>query len=371
MTAPLPNPRRVAIIGAGPAGFYAAEQLLRADPDLAVDMFDRLPTPYGLVRAGVAPDHQKIKTVTRPSTRRPAHPRFRFFGGVEFGRDIDVDDLRAPLPPGRLHDRRPDRPAHGHPRRRPAGQPPRDRVRRLVQRPPRLSGLQFDLSRSGWRWSAWATSRSTWRASSCRTAGRAGGDRHRRLRARGAASEPRTRGVPARPARPGAGRLHQPRDQGAGRARRRGPHQSTAEAELDPLSAEEVERSGDRRLRKVAMLQEYAAPPAAGQAASVVVLRFLVSPTRTRGRRRWPRPGDAPHAESPYARRRARSPPNRRASRRRLKPASSSAQWATAACPSRRCRSTSADGTTPQPRRPRPRPRHGSAPSPASIVPAG
>jgi ferredoxin--NADP+ reductase len=85
----------VAIIGAGPAGYYAADQLFR-QPGLvaAVDMFDRLPTPYGLVRAGVAPDHQKIKSVTAVFDKVAAHPRFRFFGNVEIGRHLSVDDLR-------------------------------------------------------------------------------------------------------------------------------------------------------------------------------------------------------------------------------------------------------------------------------------
>jgi ferredoxin/flavodoxin---NADP+ reductase len=90
------RPLRVAIVGAGPAGFYVAEHLLRR-PDLVVDvdLFDRLPTPYGLVRAGVAPDHQKIKAVTAAFDKIAVHPRFRFFGGVELGKHVDVADLRA------------------------------------------------------------------------------------------------------------------------------------------------------------------------------------------------------------------------------------------------------------------------------------
>ena len=73
------RPLRVAVVGAGPAGFYTVEHLLRR-PDLVVevDMFDRLPTPYGLVRAGVAPDHQKIKAVTAAFDKVAAHPGFRF-----------------------------------------------------------------------------------------------------------------------------------------------------------------------------------------------------------------------------------------------------------------------------------------------------
>ncbi|HSF05421.1 MAG TPA: FAD-dependent oxidoreductase [Methylomirabilota bacterium] len=89
------HPLRVAIVGAGPAGYYAADQLLRQDGVvIEVDMFDRLPTPYGLVRLGVAPDHQKIKNVTVTFDKVAASPRFRFFGCVELGRDVSVDDLR-------------------------------------------------------------------------------------------------------------------------------------------------------------------------------------------------------------------------------------------------------------------------------------
>jgi ferredoxin--NADP+ reductase len=86
---------RVAIIGSGPAGFYAAEALLRrAGATVEVDLFDRLPTPYGLVRGGVAPDHQKIKAVTRVFASTAARPSFRFLGNVQLGRDVTVEDLR-------------------------------------------------------------------------------------------------------------------------------------------------------------------------------------------------------------------------------------------------------------------------------------
>lgn len=89
------NPLRVAIVGAGPAGYYAADHLLRQDSVVVeVDMIDRLPTPYGLVRAGVAPDHQKIKSVTAAFDKVAAHPRFSFYGGVDFGTHITVADLR-------------------------------------------------------------------------------------------------------------------------------------------------------------------------------------------------------------------------------------------------------------------------------------
>ncbi len=90
------SPLRVAIVGSGPAGFYAAEQLLNArDVDVTVDMFERLATPWGLVRAGVAPDHPKIKAVTRRYERTAGKDGFRFFGNVEVGRDLPVDELKA------------------------------------------------------------------------------------------------------------------------------------------------------------------------------------------------------------------------------------------------------------------------------------
>src|SRR3954449_11164015 len=88
------NPLRVAIVGSGPAGFYAAGHLLKPkDRVVQVDMFDRLPTPWGLVRAGVAPDHPNIKAVSRVYEKTAAHPEFRFYGNVEFGTDITHEEL--------------------------------------------------------------------------------------------------------------------------------------------------------------------------------------------------------------------------------------------------------------------------------------
>ena len=82
---------RAVIVGAGPSGFYAADQLLGSD--FEVDMLDGLPTPFGLVRAGVAPDHPKIKSVTRVYDKTAAKPGFRFFGGVKLGEQISRADL--------------------------------------------------------------------------------------------------------------------------------------------------------------------------------------------------------------------------------------------------------------------------------------
>src|SRR5918999_878161 len=82
---------RIAVIGAGPAGFYATDKLLAAG--FEVDLLDALPTPFGLVRSGVAPDHPNIKAVTRMYEKTAAKPGFRFFGGVELGTDVSREDL--------------------------------------------------------------------------------------------------------------------------------------------------------------------------------------------------------------------------------------------------------------------------------------
>jgi ferredoxin--NADP+ reductase len=88
------NPLRVAIIGSGPSGFYAADFLQKqSDLSIEIDMLERLPTPYGLVRGGVAPDHPKIKSVTKVYEKIAQTPGFRFYGNVTFGQDLTHDDL--------------------------------------------------------------------------------------------------------------------------------------------------------------------------------------------------------------------------------------------------------------------------------------
>lgn len=87
-------PLRVAIIGSGPSGFYAAEALFKADITVAVDMFERLPTPFGLLRGGVAPDHQRMKSVTSAYEKIASNDGFNFYGNVCIGRDITVEELR-------------------------------------------------------------------------------------------------------------------------------------------------------------------------------------------------------------------------------------------------------------------------------------
>ncbi|KEP66254.1 UNVERIFIED_CONTAM: pyridine nucleotide-disulfide oxidoreductase domain-containing protein [Hammondia hammondi] len=91
-------PRRVCIVGAGPAGFYCAKYLQKAVPDansLQVDMVETLPSPYGLVRYGVAPDHPEVKHVTEDFDFVARQPGFRFFGNVTLGKDVSLDELRS------------------------------------------------------------------------------------------------------------------------------------------------------------------------------------------------------------------------------------------------------------------------------------
>src|SRR5438093_11848725 len=90
MSAPL----RVAVVGSGPAGFYTADALLKSEePVVAVDVIERLPTPWGLVLLGVAPDHENIKAVSRAFEKIAKKPGFRFFGNVEVGADVSHDEL--------------------------------------------------------------------------------------------------------------------------------------------------------------------------------------------------------------------------------------------------------------------------------------
>jgi ferredoxin--NADP+ reductase len=87
--------KHIAIIGSGPAGCYLADQLLRTIPDASVDVIEKLPTPFGLIRYGVAPDHQSTKIVARVFDRTLARDRVSFFGNVEVGRDVRLAELMS------------------------------------------------------------------------------------------------------------------------------------------------------------------------------------------------------------------------------------------------------------------------------------
>ena len=84
---------RVAVVGSGPAGFFATDALLSSGGPVEIDLFERLPTPWGLVRLGVAPDHPELKTASRVFEKTAAKEGFRFFGNVEIGRDLSHGDL--------------------------------------------------------------------------------------------------------------------------------------------------------------------------------------------------------------------------------------------------------------------------------------
>ncbi|XP_051530865.1 NADPH:adrenodoxin oxidoreductase, mitochondrial isoform X1 [Myxocyprinus asiaticus] len=88
-----PGPR-VCIVGGGPAGFYTAQQLLKARQDAVVDIYERLPVPFGLVRFGVAPDHPEVKNVINTFTQTAQHERCSFHGNVTVGKDVSVEELR-------------------------------------------------------------------------------------------------------------------------------------------------------------------------------------------------------------------------------------------------------------------------------------
>ena len=95
----MPRPLRVAIVGSGPAGIYAADALLKsevaADPGVSIDIFERMPAPFGLIRYGVAPDHPRIKGIITALHQVLDKPQIRLFGNVDYGTDIGLDDLRA------------------------------------------------------------------------------------------------------------------------------------------------------------------------------------------------------------------------------------------------------------------------------------
>ena len=275
---------RVAIIGAGPAGFFLAERLLgRAGLDVEVDLFERLPAPYGLVRFGVAPDHEKIKSVTRAFDVVAARPGFRYFGNIEFGSEVTLADLARHyhavcFTTGAQTDRRMGIPGEDLKRSHAAT----DFVA-WYNGHPRFRHLEFDLSvervavvgvgnvavdvarilcRSPEEFAT--TDMADYALNALRTSrvkevyllGRRGP-------AQAAFSTPEAREM---------GELH---DCDVRVLRE--------EVELDDLSREQVERSGDKALaRKVEVLRGFAARPCSGKPRRLT-FRFLVSPVELLG----------------------------------------------------------------------------------------
>jgi ferredoxin--NADP+ reductase len=273
------QPLRVAVVGAGPAGFYVAEHLLRrGDLVFDVDVFDRLPTPYGLVRAGVAPDHQKIKAVTAAFDKVAAHPRVRFFGGVELGKDLTVVDLRGHYhqivyTTGAQTDRRMEIPGEDLP-----GSHPATEFVAWYNGHPDYRDCQFDLSQERVAVVGVGNVAVDVARILCRTADELAATdiaehalealRHSQVREvyllgrRGAAQAAFTN----------------PEIKELGELPNADIAVKTDEVELDPLSREALETGNDRAgAKKVEILQSYARRPPTGKPRRLIV-RFLVSP---------------------------------------------------------------------------------------------
>ena len=87
------RPLRVAVVGAGPAGIYASDLLVKSGEDVTVDLFERMPAPFGLIRYGVAPDHPRIKGIVKSLHAVLEKPEIRLLGNIEVGKDITVDEM--------------------------------------------------------------------------------------------------------------------------------------------------------------------------------------------------------------------------------------------------------------------------------------
>jgi len=273
------RPLRVAVVGAGPAGFYVAEHLLRrADVVVDVDMFDRLPIPFGLVRLGVAPDHQKIKAVTAAFDKVAGHPRFRFFGGVELGKDVTVADLRARYhqlvyTTGAQTDRR-----MGIPGEDLLGSHPATEFVAWYNGHPDYRDCQFDLSQERVAVVGVGNVAVDVARILCRTPAELA-TTDIAEHALEALRRSRVREVYLLGRRGAAqAAFTNPEIKELGELEAADIAVVPEEVALDPLSREALERTGDRAgLKKVDILQSYARRPAGGRPRSLVV-RFLVSP---------------------------------------------------------------------------------------------
>jgi ferredoxin--NADP+ reductase len=273
----------VAVVGSGPAGFYAADALLKSDdPPVEVDVIDRLPTPWGLVRLGVAPDHENIKAVSRAFEKTAARPGFRFFGNVEAGRDVTHEELlrcydAVVYTVGAQTDRRLGIPGEDLP-----GSWPATAFVAWYNGHPDFDRLEFDLSHE------------------CAVVignGNVAIDCVRMLALTAEELEPTDTTAAAVRGIVGAG-LKEIVMLG-----RRGPVQAAftppelkelselagadlivdpAELELDPASERELEEDRERARRNVDLLREYAGREPEGKPRRIV-LRFLVSPVAILG----------------------------------------------------------------------------------------
>jgi ferredoxin--NADP+ reductase len=274
------QPLRVAIVGSGPAGFYAAEHLFKkGDVPVEVDMFDRLPTPFGLVRFGVAPDHQKIKSVTRVFDRIAQHDGFRFYGNVEIGTHITLDDLRRHyhqvcFATGAQTDRRMGIPGEDLPRSHPATE-----FVAWFNGHPDYREYEFDLSAERVAVVGVGNVAVDVARILCRTP-----DELARTdiadHALEALSQSKVREVYMLGRRgPAQAAFTNPEVRELGELEGADIHVPPEEAELDALSLAELERSDDDTLRKkVEIIRDFATRERTGK-PRLLTLRFLVSPT--------------------------------------------------------------------------------------------
>jgi len=283
MTQPLgtqERPLRVAIVGSGPAGFYAAEHLFKkGDLHVRVDMFDRLPTPFGLVRFGVAPDHQKIKSVTRVFDRIAKHDCFRFYGNVEVGVHITLDELKQHyhqvcFATGAQTDRRMGIPGEDLPRSHAATE-----FVAWFNGHPDYRDCEFDLSAERVAVVGVGNVAVDVARILCRTPEELAAT-DIADHALEALSRSKVREVYMLGRRgPAQAAFTNPEVRELGELEGADIHVPTDEAELDPLSLEELERSDDDTVRKkVELIQDFAGRERMGK-PRLLTLRFLVSPT--------------------------------------------------------------------------------------------
>ena len=280
------RPLRVAVVGSGPAGFYAAGALLASeDASVEVDLIERLPTPWGLVRLGVAPDHPNIKVrLARLREDRHSSPGFRFLGNVSVGEDVTHEELTRALRRGRVRGRGADRPAAwASPARTSPARGPRRRswpgttatpTSRTSSVRPRLRAGRRGRERQRRR------RRGAHAGADCRASSRRPTRRTRRSRRSSVLARAGDRR--ARPARPGAGGVHQ-RPSSSSWPSWPAPTciVDPADLELDP-SSEAALADDSMAQRNLAVLRETAATAPSGKPRAIR-LRFCASPAAILG----------------------------------------------------------------------------------------
>jgi ferredoxin--NADP+ reductase len=273
----------VAVVGSGPAGFYTAEALLKstdlggAGPRVEVDLIDRLPTPWGLVRLGVAPDHENIKAVSRAFEKTAARPGFRFFGNVEVGSTVSHEELATVYDGvvytvGAQTDRRLGIPGEDLP-----GSWPATAFVAWYNGHPDFQDLDFDLDCERVVVIGNGNVAIDCARMLALTAGELGPTDTTEEAAAAIASSPIREIVMLGRRGPVQAAFTPPELKELGELAGAEPVVDAAELELDPVSAAELDTDRERARRNYELLQEYAARAAEAKARRIV-LRFLASP---------------------------------------------------------------------------------------------